>query len=440
MPSFVPWVTLDVRTNWFSLAHPRDTDQSMRHTMLLSRSVKAMQTSAAACSRCAHLYRDGEIPRLLRRVDQLERELPLQTLQAQIPHENTAGGFELFNTGVTDLAPELVGWYGSPGIDPAGTTSLYLIGKGFSVHDTSVIAGGTPARFSLISREVLRVDVPPGVQTIAAARCGQPGVVRAAARRGFVLASATEPLPVPDGLPDPDITQPGSPCADCAADTCPADCHGREVVDIHLATPYGVSGHLLVPVAGRGATASGSGPALEPGCGLGLTFTAVKAAGTRSEAARVDEFFSSSSDAIAIRVPATFIPPAKASLRLLLRDASRGTTAATLSFDDPFFDARNSRYVIAGADLRNFVGDTSRPATDKTLRGALKPYLDHLLQQGMIAEDGESVPFELTAAIVAGQQEVPVAGSVTVQATRRGKTVVEPSADAPAASAPAVAR
>ena len=436
MPSFVPWVTLDVRTNWFSLAHPRDTDQSMRHTMLLSRSVKAMQTSAAACSRCAHLYRDGEIPRLLRRVDQLERELPLQTLQAQIPHENTAGGFELFNTGVTDLAPELVGWYGSPGIDPAGTTSLFLIGKGFSVHDTSVIAGGTPARFSLISREVLRVDVPPGVQTIAAARCGQPGLVRAAARRGFVLASATEPLPTPDGVPDPDIPQPSSPCADCAADGCPADCHGREVVDIHLATPYGVSGHLLVPVARRGATASGSGPALEPGCGLGLTFTAVKAAGTRSEAARIDEFFSSSCDAIAIRVPATFIPPAKASLRLLLRDASRGTTAATLSFDDPFFDARNSRYVIAGADLRNFVGDTSRPATDKTLRGALKPYLDHLLQQGMIAEDGESVPFELTAAIVAGQQEVPVAGSVTVQATRRGKTVVEPSADTPAAAAP----
>ena len=432
MPSFVPWVTLDVRTNWFSLAHPKDTDQSMRQTMLLSRSVKAMQTSAAACSRCAPLYRDGEIPRLLRRVDQLERELPLQTLQAQIPHENTAGGFELFNTGVTDLAPELVGWYGSPGIDPSGTTSLFLIGKGFSVHDTSVIAGGTPARFSLISREVMRVDVPPGVQTIAAARCGQPGVVRAAARRGLVLTSATEPLPAPDATPEP-----GTPCADCATDGCPANCHGREVVDIHLATPYGVSGHLLVPVARRDHLAAGaSGPAFERGCGLGLTFTAVKTAGTRAEASRIDEFFSSSCDAIEIRVPVSFIPPSKASLRLLVRDASRGTTAATLSFDDPFFDARNSRYVIAGADLRNFVGDTSRPATDKTLRGGLKPYLDHLLQQGMIAEDGESVPFELSAAIVAGQQEVPVAGSVAVQATRRGKTVVEPSADPPATTAP----
>ena len=34
----------------------------------------------------------------------------------QIPYENTLGGFEMFNTGITDLAPELVGWYGAPGI------------------------------------------------------------------------------------------------------------------------------------------------------------------------------------------------------------------------------------------------------------------------------------------------------------------------------------
>jgi hypothetical protein len=98
MPSFVPWVTLDVRTSWFSLAHPGTVEQTMRETMVLSRAVKAMEASAAECARCAHLYRDGELPRMLRRVDQLERELPLQTLAAQIPYENTAGGFELFES------------------------------------------------------------------------------------------------------------------------------------------------------------------------------------------------------------------------------------------------------------------------------------------------------------------------------------------------------
>ena len=83
--------------------------------------------------------------------------------------------------------------------------------------------------------------------------------------------------------------------------------------------------------------------------------------------------------------------------------------------------------MIAGGDLRNFIGDTSRPATDKTLRGAVKPYLDSLLAQGSLAEDGDAVPFTLTAAIVANQQEVPIGGSLDVQATRRGKTAIEPA-------------
>jgi hypothetical protein len=422
MPAFVPWVTLDVRTNWFALAHPKATDPGIQHTLVLSRAVKAMQSSAVACGRCAHHYRDGEIPRLLRRVDQLERELPLQTLQAQIPQENTAGGFELFNVGVTDLAPELLGWYGAPGIDPAAATSLFLVGRGFSVHDTAVIAGGRPARFRLLSREVLRVDVPAGAATIVPPAC-PPDAAVAVRRSGLQLASAAEPLPAPAA----------AACDRCgpAADGCRPDCNRREVVDIHLATPYGVSSHLLVPVSSRGGGAA-HGLAFDPPCTLGLTFAATKT--TAAPAAKVDEFFTASCDAIAIAAPETFIPPGKAALRLVLRDAATGTTAATFSFPEPFFDARHSRYLIAGGDLRNFVGDTSRPATDKTLRGAVKPYLDSLLQQGLLSTEGDAVALALTADLVAGEHEVPVGGAVTVTVTRRGVTVEPPTE--PAATAP----
>ena len=35
-------------------------------------------------------------------------------MQVQVPYENTLGGFEMFNTGITDLAPQLRGWYGGP--------------------------------------------------------------------------------------------------------------------------------------------------------------------------------------------------------------------------------------------------------------------------------------------------------------------------------------
>jgi hypothetical protein len=85
--------------------------------------------------------------------------------------------------------------------------------------------------------------------------------------------------------------------------------------------------------------------------------------------------------------------------------------------------------VIAGGDLRNLVGDTSRPATDKTIRGALKPYLDACLAQGRLAEDGDALPFTLSATLVADGLRVPVVGSLPLTATRRGKTtVVEPDA------------
>ncbi|MFM9025387.1 MAG: hypothetical protein ACKON7_08620 [Planctomycetaceae bacterium] len=338
-------------------------------------------------------------------------------------NEITGGAVESllasFASGVTDLAPELVGWYGAPGIDPAAATTLFLVGKGFSVHDTSVIAGGLPCRFTLVSREVLRVEVPPGARAIVPSACEPQAALPR--RPQIALTTATEPLP-----------EPARPATDAAAVEHPcglADCHRREMVDVHLATPYGVSGHLLVPVA-RSPTPAGAGPAFVDACRIDLTFTVSRATEARTEAARIDEYFASSCDAIQVAAPPTFIPPPKVELRLLVRDAATGATAAGFSYPDPPFDARSSRYVIAGGDLRNFVGDTSRPATDKTLRGALKPYLDHLLSEGLLGEDGESAAFTISAVLVAGQQVVPVAGALDVRATRRGRTQAEPRPDA----------
>jgi hypothetical protein len=142
---------------------------------------------------------------------------------------------------------------------------------------------------------------------------------------------------------------------------------------------------------------------------------------------RVDEFFTSSCDEIAIDVSRSFIPPTRPELGLVLRDAATGETAATLAFPTPFFDAPRSRYVIMAGDLRNFVGDTSQPATDKTLRGAVKPWLDSLLARDRLAEDGDATTLGLTATILAGQQEVPIDGGLTIICTRRGRTVAPAS-------------
>jgi hypothetical protein len=450
MPSFVPHVRLDVQSRWFSLVHPRAVVPDARESVKLVRSVEAIRRSGNCCGRC-----QGDaavIADLQRAVDRLARRLPTQDLTALVPYENTAGGFELFNTGISDLAPELLGWYGAAGIDPAGSTSLFLVGKGASIHDTQVIVGGRVADFDLIGRDVIRVDIPAGVQTIPAAEACPPATARLARSR-LRLASTAEPLPGPGvqpngslpaespstppvkqtfSLPDPAPTPTGLaaalPVAMTAGHCCGIDCNHREVVAIHLATPYGVSGRLLVPVIPR--SGAGGSPAFVSGCGFELFFSRAKSSTSPTPVARVDEFYRSACDAIEIAVPASFIPPERGELRLVLRDEARGVTAATFSFPNPFFDGSRGRYVIAGGDLRNFVGDTSRPATDKTLRGAVKPYLDALLATGRLTEDGDSVQFMLTAEIVAGERAVPVAGSIPVSATRRGKESLDLPLDA----------
>ena len=439
MPSFVPFVTFDVRTNWFSLTHPKATAQSMRQAMLLSRSVKSLQQTAAGLCHSPNAYRDGEIALLLRSIEQLDRTLPLQTMLAQIPHENTAGGFELFNTGITDLAPELIGWYGAQGVDPTGTTVLFLVGKGLSVHDTSVIAGGRPVKTTLLSRQLLRAEIPPGVQTISPAGdygCGMDATTASARRRrptGIRLASNAEPLPAPVGVGNganagaatekpslrlslPDGESLGAPEAESlpVADACSCgpDCHAREVVDLHLATPYGVSGRLLIPVINTAYVGTDR-------CVLAFTtrhvvrLTATK---TKAETWRVNEFFEASPDTITISAPPVFASPAKASINFLLRDTASGTTVGTFSIPAPPFDARKQEYVLAGADLRNFVGDTSRPATDKTLRGTVKPYLDSV-GTGATADGRPAVnrDLTLTAELVTDQTTIPIEGAIGVE-------------------------
>lgn len=191
MPSFIPYVTLSSRTNWFSLTNPADKELTMNDTMKLSAAHQSIRRFASCASDCGR-YRPGDVAQLSNVIENLDQRLPMQTSTVQIPYGNALGGFELFHTGTSDLAPQLVGWYGAPGIDPNGITKLFLVGKGFSVHETRVIAGGRPAEHRLLSREIMEVTIPPSTQRLG-------------------------------------------------------DGRNPNAIDIHVATPYGASSHMLVP-------------------------------------------------------------------------------------------------------------------------------------------------------------------------------------------------
>ncbi len=116
MPSFVSEVTIESHGHWFRLDKPNHTALSHQETVRYSRAVEAMRHNAQACVQRPDYYRDGEVNRLVSRVTQLDRKLPLQTLHCPIPIENSLGGFEILSAGMRELAPELL-----VGTEPLGT-------------------------------------------------------------------------------------------------------------------------------------------------------------------------------------------------------------------------------------------------------------------------------------------------------------------------------
>ncbi|APZ92669.1 hypothetical protein [Fuerstiella marisgermanici] len=215
MPSFITHVTFDARGSYFplgkhALRDPSDTRTSIQDNMYLSHKIRLMENATCSIAAEAACYRDGEVQRLMRRADQLAKKLPLQTVHARVPNENTLGGFEMFSSGITDLAPELLDFYGMPGVDPARETILYLVGNNFSVHDTRVLAGNRQLHFSLISRQVMQVTIPAGVAVVDSFQCNRK-------------------------------------------ERCEQPEH---VVNVHVATPYGVSQPLEIPVVTDSASSS----------------------------------------------------------------------------------------------------------------------------------------------------------------------------------------
>jgi len=160
MPSFCPYADLEASSNWFALDNPHRKVMNSVRAVRLGEQLKSIQNCMQMVGN-PQCYRDGDIERLRGRADQLESRLPLQSMSVQVPYENTLGGFAMFSTGVTDLAPELLGWYGAPAVNLDAPTTMFLIGNHFSVHQTRVIIGGQEiAASEMLSRQVMKVTIP----------------------------------------------------------------------------------------------------------------------------------------------------------------------------------------------------------------------------------------------------------------------------------------
>ena len=196
-PNFVPQIRLTSTSNWFDLTgkHGEQTTE----TTDMVRMARKLQTARSALNRICdtHAFPPNELELLSSRLDQLEALLPMRTHQVTLPFEGDLTASEIFASSSAALAPRLLTWYGEqPKVGVA--SSIFVVGTGFSVQELKAIAGGVPADtdMDLMSRNVLRIVIPVDARP----RTTQPN-----------LGGKT-----------------------------------RLVFDVHVASPNGVSNHLLV--------------------------------------------------------------------------------------------------------------------------------------------------------------------------------------------------
>lgn len=237
VPNFVPSIRLTTVTNWFDLKtkHP---DQELETTDMV-RLGRKLQTARMAMTRLCDSgqYRPVDLEVLGDRLNQLEAMLPLQSHLVTLPFEGDLTGSEIFSSTNAGLGPRLLTWYGEPA-RPGG--SVFLLGNGFNVRDMKIIVGGvtlkddgtTTPTYEMISRNVVRIDIPKDVQAI----------------RTPVIYS--DPSVVCHGTGH--CVDDKGRCVECGAENPQKvkdiECKQRSVIDVHVATSNGISNHLLVEV------------------------------------------------------------------------------------------------------------------------------------------------------------------------------------------------
>ena len=278
VPNFVPMIKLTTIANWFDLktCHP---EQRLEATDMIRLSRKYQTASNAMQRLCdSGRYRPVDLELLGDRLSQLESLLPMQSHQVQLPYEADLSGSEIFSSTNAALSPSLLTWYGEAA-RPGG--SIFILGKGFNVRDMKVIIGGVTVKdaataaapapggtpspsFDLISRNVLRVDIPqtavpvrtPVIYRDPSVHCYKSGDCMTCAG----TATGTAP-PAAGGKSSPQTSGQDAGASDQSDTNKPKDpkasdceCKQRWVLDVHVATSNGISNHLLVEVAAPSAT------------------------------------------------------------------------------------------------------------------------------------------------------------------------------------------
>jgi hypothetical protein len=241
-PNFIPALRINTVANWFDVAGHCAT-RHLNNREMLEYGHKVQAAKNALTRLCdPREYRPSDYSHIRERLKQLENLLPTHDTCVDLPDEGDLLGSEIFSSNAAGLAPTLLAWYGEP-VQEGEASSIFLLGRGYSVFETTVIAGGyniADDQKRLISRNVMQIVIPPKARVIkvpcqGATSASASGSAKPATAPG-APATAAAAAAVPAST---------SPAASAAA--APKTCE-RLFIDVHIATPNGISNDLHVDV------------------------------------------------------------------------------------------------------------------------------------------------------------------------------------------------
>jgi hypothetical protein len=192
MPNFVPKVEFITVADWFRTGEVGDGQKSdLERASVLGRKLVAAE-NALNRAQVEGQYRPDEYQIAADRLKQLRDLMPTQRLVVRVPNSDDTNDSRIFCSQGLQLRPSLLSWHGKPPTRGEEST-LFLEGRNFSLHDTHVITGGKLATSILMSRNLIQVTIPKDALSTANAA-------------------------------------------------------GNPLIDINVATPNGVSNHLLIPM------------------------------------------------------------------------------------------------------------------------------------------------------------------------------------------------
>jgi hypothetical protein len=158
MPNFIPKIEFITVADWFRTSEAGDGQKSdLERASVLGRMLVAAE-NALNQAKIDGRYRPEEYQIATDRLNQLRDMMPTQRLVVRLPYSGDHNDSRIFCSQGLQLRPSLLGWHGKPPTKDEEST-LFLEGSNFSVHDTHVIAGGKVAASVLVSRNLLQVTI-----------------------------------------------------------------------------------------------------------------------------------------------------------------------------------------------------------------------------------------------------------------------------------------